>query len=315
MRGVPQGYRGGQLMKRSGAISPILLILCGTWLTLAPGLDAQARAPRVLSLVASLKGNDEVELRWPTAVAAASASEVVVADAFGPRLLLFRRIGVTWTLDAHVSLPGTPVSMIHDGERYVAALRDGQGLVALEGSELAPRELPLPGGVVPGPLARAGDGELLVYDFNRGRVIQLSTAGEITRQVPVEGQVTAIAGNPSGGFLAAVASEGSVLSFDANWKLADTWEVPGEGPKPAWPVALAVEPGGEVLVVDRHGGRFLVLDGDGSWVGQGARRGWEPGLLRFPAGMARLPDGGILVADQGNGRAQIFRHTIGGSAP
>jgi len=41
----------------------------------------------------------------------------------------------------------------------------------------------------------------------------------------------------------------------------------------------------------------------------GSRRGWDPGLLNKPAGLAWIPAGGLLVADLGNGRAQTFRLT------
>ena len=83
--------------------------------------------------------------------------------------------------------------------------------------------------------------------------------------------------------------------------------MPGLGPAPAWPVGLIVEDNGEIVVADRHGGRILVLDTSGRWIGSGSRRGWEPGLLRFPSDIARLPDGRIVVADQGNGRIQLLR--------
>jgi len=39
------------------------------------------------------------------------------------------------------------------------------------------------------------------------------------------------------------------------------------------------------------------------------------GLLLFPAGVARLPGGLLLVADEGNGRAQIFRRSDAGQVP
>jgi hypothetical protein len=64
-----------------------------------------------------------------------------------------------------------------------------------------------------------------------------------------------------------------------------------------------------VVVVDRHSGRLLVLDVAGTVIGMGSRQGWEPGLLMFPAGITRLSDGTLAVADEGNGRVQVFRRT------
>jgi hypothetical protein len=293
-------------MSRS-TFSFLIVGLVGLWIFTGLPATAQTASPRVFAFMESMKGNEEVELRWPVAVAAASTEEIAVADAFGPRLLRFRRVGVSWQLDKVVELPGAPVDLTHDGERWVLSLRQGQGLVALEGPELAQRPLPLPRNVVPGPLTVLANGDLLLYDYAGHRVLRLSGEGKLISEAPIEGMVTALAATAAGGFLAAVAAEGSVVSFDANGELSATWDLPASGEIPAWPVGLAVEPGGDVVVVDRHGGRLLVLDATGRVVGLGSRKGWEPGLLLFPAGLVRLPNGHLLVADEGNGRAQVFR--------
>jgi hypothetical protein len=59
----------------------------------------------------------------------------------------------------------------------------------------------------------------------------------------------------------------------------------------------------------------LVLDAAGQVAGVGSRKGSEPGLLLFPAGIARLPGGLVVVADEGNGRAQLFRRSAQGAGP
>jgi hypothetical protein len=294
-------------MNRLGAILVILGLAAGVRFIDSPPVAAQAGPPRVLAFLESLKGTEEEALRWPVAVAAASAEEVAVADAFGARLLRFRRVGVSWQLDGTVEMGGVPVALTSDGRRYVASLREGKGLASFEGPALQRRTLPLPPGVVPGALSTYSDGDLLVYDVAGGRALRLSGSGRPTTEVKIEGQVTALATSAAGGFFAAVAAEGSVLHFGANGSLAQRWELPGDEHIPAWPVGLAAEPGGDLYVVDRHGARLLVLDANGELVGLGSRRGWEPGLLHFPAGIARLPNGLVLVADEGNGRAQVFR--------
>jgi hypothetical protein len=281
----------------------------------APPTAAQAGSPRVLAFQELLKGTDEVSLRWPVAVAAASDDEVAVADAFGPRLLRFRRVGVSWQLDRTVALGGAPVGLAWDGRRYVASLRQGAGLVAFEGEALVQRPVPLPRGAVPGPLAATSGGELLVYDDAQRRVLRLSSEGKPAAEIGVAGQVTALAASPSGGFFAAIADEGSIVHFDASGKADTAWKLPASDEVPAWPSGLAAEPGGTLLVVDRHAGRLLALDALGQVAGVGSRQGWEPGLLLFPAGITRLPGGLVLVADEGNGRAQLFRRSGPGGAP
>lgn len=107
------------------------------------------------------------------------------------------------------------------------------------------------------------------------------------------------------------AREGSVQRFGPDWGPVGRWVLPSEGPVPAWPVGIAVEPSGSLAIVDRHGGRLLVLDATGEPEGAGSRRGWESGLLLFPAGIDRLDNGSLVVADEGNGRVQFFRRVDG----
>jgi len=275
----------------------------------ASSFSATGATPRVMGFVETVKGTEEVELRWPVAVATASAEEFAVADAFGPRLLRFRKVGVSWQLDGVADLPGTPVGLTWTAGRYVASLRQGQGLASFEGEALAYRRLPLPRGVVPGPLSAYPNGDLLVYDYRTSRALRLSARGRVTGEASIDGSVTALASLANGGFLAALAAKATVLRFDANGGLGETWALPAHDEIPAWPVGLVVEPGGDVVVVDRHAGRLLVLDASGQVAGIGSRRGWDPGLLLQPAGLARLADGIVVVADQGNGRVQLFRRT------
>lgn len=289
-----------------------LLCALGVAALLATGARpaaAQAAPPRVLSFLETVKGSEDQSLRWPVAVAAASDEDIAVADAWGPRLLRFRRVGVSWQLERSVEMPGSPVGLVWDGDRYVASLRQGKGLVTFEGPELVQRSLPLPRGVVPGPLAVFPGGDLLVFDYAGQRALRLSGDGTKTAEVEIPGQVTGLATSPSGGFFAAVAAQGAVVRISANGSVESTWTLPAHDQRPAWPVGLVAEPGGSVLVVDRHSGRLLLLDGGGRVAGLGSRHGWEPGLLHLPSGIARLPGGLVLVADEGNGRAQVFRRT------
>jgi DNA-binding beta-propeller fold protein YncE len=297
---------------------PIPLLLAAgavTGLAAARPALAQVGPPRVLVFQEMLKGTEAVSLRWPLAVAAASDEEIAVADASGPRLLRFRKVGVSWQLDRSVPIEGAPAGLAWDGRRYVASLRQGAGLVAFEGADLVRRRLNLPRGVVPGAVAAGPGGSLLLYDAAKRSVLRLSPEGAATGEIAVGGDVTGLAATAAGGFFAAVAAEGAVRYFDAGGKLAATWKLPAFEQVPAWPTGLAAEPGGNLLVVDRHVGRVLVLDANGQVTGVGSRKGWEPGLLLFPAGIARLPGGLVVVADEGNGRAQLFRRGAQGTGP
>lgn len=277
-------------------------------------LPAQGAPARPLVFEEALRGSEDREVRWPVAVAAASAEEIAVADAFGARLLVFRKAGVGWQAAAEAELPGAPVGLARLGERWVVAVRGEASLVALEGESLLQRRLALPAGTVPGPLAAAPGGGLLVHDFAGGRILRLDAGGAPAGAIAVAGRVTGLAAGPGGGAVAAFGEEGVVRRYGAAGALEATWELPADGPVPAWPSGVAVSPGGDTLVADRHNGRIAVFEAGGRVAGLGSRKGWDPGLLLFPEGLALLPDGRLLVADQGNGRLQVFRRSGEGAA-
>jgi len=298
-------------MQRLSGVSRGLRACClgAFWLLIAQTAWAQPLPPRILSWVEVIPGPQGSPIRWPVAVAAALDGEIAVADAFDSRVLVFTRVGASWQLEHTVELPAVPVGLTHDGSGFVAALRGPSSLVALDGSGGSLRELPLPAGFVPGAIAATPDGSLLVFDAGSRQVLGISAVGAVERTIDIGHHVTALAIGHSGGFFAVVPHPAMVVAVDANGALRATWSLEGEDPTPAWPMGIAVAPGGDLFVTDRHSGRIMVLDATGRWVGLGSRGGWDAGLLRFPGSLARLPNGDLLVADQGNNRVQVFRRS------
>lgn len=294
-------------MIRSKLLGAFLVLLAVSLLPGARRLEAGIGLPQVMVFEQSWRGVEGKETRWPVALAASSSGEIAVADAYGSRLLVFRRAGVSWTLSKVLSLPGPPVSVAKVEDRYLVALRDGKGVVALEGADFLQRQHPLPKSVVPGPLAAAPGGGLYLYDYGSGREIVLSASGKVERTIDTGPGVSAIATGPDGSLFVAKPVAATIAKYGSSGGLEATWSLPSLGPVPAWPSAVAVTAGGEVLVADRHNGRILVLDANGRPLGQGSRRGYAPGLLRFPSGIAVLPEGGVVVTDEGNGRIQLFQ--------
>jgi sugar lactone lactonase YvrE len=280
-------------------------------LLLSSGHAAASQQPEpVIAWQEELRGSREHPLRWPVAVAAASENEIAVADAFGSRLLVFTGSDPAgWSVSTAIELPGTPHHLAYDGERYLVSLRQGGGVVAVERSSFQLRRLRLPEGTVAGALAAHPAGGFFVWDSARQRVLSVNAAGELQLEIDVEGYVTTLEGAADGGFYVAVTAPPEIRRYTPSGELRETWPVPGVPPVPAWPSGLSVQPGGDLVVVDRHNGRLLVLDGNGRMIGVGSRRGWEAGLLLRPRAAARFPDGRIAVADQGNGRVQIFRRS------
>jgi hypothetical protein len=289
----------GDRVVRPFAVS-VVVALC------LPAVVAQRAAPRVISWETSIRGEKEAALQWPVAVAAASADEFAVADVREPRLIVFRRTPTAWKTERTVKLPATPLDVVHDGERYVLSLRQAPGLLAVEGSDYRLRNLAVPQHTVPGVLAEGSAGSVLVHDAAGERVLRFEPGGELEEIARIAGNVTGLTSTPGGGFVAALAAEGAVVRYGANGDELGRWTVPADGPVPAWPNDVAVGAGGDLVVVDRHNARLVVLDGGGRIVAQGSRPGWDAGLMRFPTGLAHLEKGRFVVADTGNGRIQIF---------
>jgi len=274
----------------------------------APAARTQAAPPRIFSWIETVQSEEGLAIRSPVAVTAISERELVVAEATPePRVLRLRRSGGAWALEGVVPLPAAPVDLVYDGKRLVVALRQPAGLVSLEGSDRAVRRLPVSREIVPGRIAVASNGLLLVQDLAHDRIVELDGSGKVARQTDLPPGVTALAAVSNGGFVIALAAESRVVRYDEQWREEDSWSLAGDDSKPAWPVALDVAPDGEILVLDRHTGRILALDSNGRWIGFGSRQGWEPGLLWFPADLANVSEGLVVVADQGNGRVQLFR--------
>jgi hypothetical protein len=138
------------------------------------------------------------------------------------------------------------------------------------------------------------------------QVLTLSGSGSVVNRVGVEGYIRALAAAPGGGFFAAVPHEERVDRYRADGKTREPWAIPGDSPLPSWPCSLSMDARGRLLVLDRRGGRIVRLDVTGRVDGVGSRRGWAEGLLLYPAAVTILADGRVAVADQGNGRVQIF---------
>jgi hypothetical protein len=264
-----------------------------------------------------VQGEGENMLRWPVAVAAGSVDELVVADVYGSRLVVFRQgEGATgWVVADSIELPAAPVDLIHTGSFYLVSVRQPGGLFAVEGPDLRLRKLAPPPGTVPGALTAGSEDVLLVFDLANRRVLWLDGAARLKAEAPVDGHVTSLAPSPGGGFYAAFAQPPEIRRYGPNGELIASRPVPGVSPAPAWPSALEVATDGDLLVVDRHGSRLVVLGSGGRLEETGSRLGWDPGLLLFPSDLTRLPDGRIAVADQGNGRVQVFHRMDRGTSP
>lgn len=279
------------------------VILIGLAVLTFPALAAP---PRVFVWEETIGSGGPGALRQPVAVAASPAGEIGVLDAHENRFLVFSFQAGAWTLVRSVDLPGVPRSIAHDGNAFLISLRGSGGLLSAEGPAYGLRPTSLPAGTLADLVAAVPGGGFLVFDAAGLRVYRLDALRRVVGDVSVGTGITALAATSGGGFVTAVAENAEVRLYDAQGSFNESWTVPGSDPVPAWPVGIVTDPGGGAVVLDRHGARLVALNAAGRLEGVGSRPGWVSGLLRFPAGMAAMADGRIVVADLGNGRVQIF---------
>lgn len=282
-----------------------LLLLIGLAMPVAA---QQASSPRFF-WEENIQGDTEHPLRWPVAVACANETEVAVADAHDPRLLVFRKnreIG-RWKVWQSIPLPAAPAEVVFDGRRYILALRKPGDLMVIEGDSASQSTLALPPGVFAQALSPTTDGGLLLYDGTGARILQLDAKGAIQREIAEVELVSGLALKERGSILAAFAHPPSVQEFGADNQLAREWPVPGVEPEPAWPSDLVANGSGGFVVADRQGGRLIAFDAQGEVEGFGSRKGWDAPLLLRPVSTSRCSERKIAVADLGNGRVGLFR--------
>jgi len=72
------------------------------------------------------------------------------------------------------------------------------------------------------------------------------------------------------------------------------------------PSAVAMAPGGAILVAEAGASRVAVFDRGGRLLRRWGRAGDGPGELRRPRGIAAAPDGRVYIADSGHHRILVF---------
>jgi DNA-binding CsgD family transcriptional regulator/sugar lactone lactonase YvrE len=171
------------------------------------------------------------------------------------------------------------------------------------------------------------DGSLAVWKVNGDGFLEMKV------QLPLpSGTGGPIGPNmPAGGL--AVAKDGTLFIADRNgnqvWKFAggklETYAGTGDfgfsengaatSSELAWPIGLALDPAGDLLIADAGNNRIRMVDPHGRITtiagsgtdGDGGDRGRATDAqLRFPYGVAVGPDGSIVVSDTGNHRLRLI---------
>ena len=292
------------LLNRTRVIPVAVVLLLAV--TLSPRTEGAGPESDPLVWETTLPGDGDAALRWPVGIASAAVGEIAVADASGSRLVVFREGEKGWLVERTISLPGTPYGVAGSGDLYLLSIRGPASLVTVNRKTWQQRPLPLPRGAAPAAVAPQSGGGFLVQDAAGGEILSVSPVGSVTRHIPAPRRFRAIAAAPPDGYFAADAPAGSVARYDGEGEIRDLWELVPDGPIPPWPVALAVEGRGRLLVLDRHAARLLVLEPGGVVRSSYARHGRGEGRFAFPSAITVIPDGRLAIADLGNARVQIF---------
>ncbi len=180
----------------------------------------------------------------------------------------------------------------------------------------------IPGGGFYLPLAVAVGPDASVYVADgRTRVVRLTADGKFVTQWGKSGNQPGQFSKPSG---IAVAPDGDVYVSDYDLDRVQKFTPDGKfllqfgrhGSKPgefSAPADLTVDGQGNLYVTDFLNNRIEEFTGDGKFIrliGRAGRLGAD--ALHYPAGVAALPNGGLLVADAYNFEVQWF--DAGGNA-
>ena len=161
-------------------------------------------------------------------------------------------------------------------------------------------------------LIRDGMVDLLASDgsgiITLGRNLQVLKRTDFSGGHP--GRILWIAADPAGGWVGIAREPGGDApeAVKAVRVMADgrveTLVSMGES-RNVDPAAIVPLEDGGYLISDRAGDRLAVLGTDGIERSFGESGSWD-GALWLPGEAYRFPDGGVVVVDQGNHRAQVF---------
>jgi len=169
----------------------------------------------------------------------------------------------------------------------------------------------------PKGLCALPDGTLLVCDTHYGRVLQMSTDGEVIKQWGTPGKGPAEFVHP----LSAVADKRKLCAYvveygyfnDRVQKFAldgtflKAWGTFGNGDGEFnRPSGITLDRDGNLYVADAANHRIQKFDGEGKFLLKFGREGREPGELRYPYDIACGPDGLLYIAEFNNHRVSVF---------
>jgi DNA-binding beta-propeller fold protein YncE len=292
----------------------IAAVLVPVLLPISSFSGAAVKFRHIISIYADDK---DLGLKHPEGIACNEKSSLIVADTGNGRLLRYTfqnnalEKGAVEIIVPQLSYPiGT--QMNSKGEIY--ALDGKQRRIVRQTPEgkfinyLDPIGLPAPASYVPRSFTIDGNDTIYILDILSRRVLVLSPKGEYLRQIKFPkkyGFFSDITIDFKGNILLIDSTNAVVFSTAKN--AAKLSALTGSLKQyMRFPTSITTDKRGRIYLVDRNGGRIIVLGQDGSFLGRLSGRGWKEGLLNHPSNMCINSKGEVFIADTSNSRVQIF---------
>lgn len=255
-----------------------------------------------------------VALKEPAGVTI-SGDTLLVADSGGKRILSFRLEDGKAVPDKNIPLPDMFPLMVQQaasGDFYVLDGRERQiAVVGANGmlkGDLAIKGLPEDTRVVPRSFKVAADGTIFVLDIFSERVLILEEGGQYRSQVDFPasyGSFSDVEPDNRGNLYILDGVDGVLYKAEQG---ADSFSRWSEGLKDYtnFPVSMAADGTGNLLLLDKHGSGVAVVGPDGRFAGRKLAMGWADGQLYYPTQISVNAKGNLFIADTANHRVQQF---------
>jgi len=302
-------------MRISKKIKAILTVcLIAVLLAATPSMGKTIAFRHLISIYTDDKN---MGLNVPEGVACGNAAAFIVADTGNGRLLKYtleiesskatvaeiKVAQISYPIKAKINSKGD-IYVLDGKQRRIVRMAPEGGFIGY----LEPRGLPDPSAYVPRNFDLDENDNIYVLDILSRRVLILSPAGDFQK---------AIAFPAAYGFFSdiAVAARGNILLVDsiqarvysaAKHAAVFSPLTPSLKEYMRFPTSLDTDSRGRIYVVDRNGGRVIVLRQDGSFLSRQSARGWKEGRLNYPSQICINSKDEVFIADTKNNRVQIF---------
>jgi DNA-binding beta-propeller fold protein YncE len=217
---------------------------------------------------------------------------------------------------------------VHRGEVYVIDVTGRVQVFDAAGEFLRMWRLPAFEGGTPTAVAFRPGGQVVIPDTHYSRILEYTAAGELGMEwgqygaapgafiyptgLTLDGEGTHFISEYGSDFNPETRIEAErVQVFDAGRGFVRQWGRHGDAPGEfSRAMAIALTPGGMLVVADTANHRLQLFERDGTFVRSLGRPGSAPGALNFPHDVTVAPDGTILTCEYGTHR--ISRFTLEG---